>query len=51
MGVMLCLHLGAVLALFLTMPYGKFAHALYRVAALARFHLERRRPVAFTAPE
>ena len=51
MGVMLCLHLGAVLALFLTMPYGKFAHALYRVAALVRFHLERRRPVAFTAPE
>ncbi len=51
MGVMLCLHLGAVLALFLTMPYGKFAHALYRVAALVRFHLERRRPLAFTAPE
>jgi len=51
MGVLLCLHLGAVLALFLTMPYGKFAHALYRVAALVRFHLERRRPVAFIAPE
>ena len=51
MGVMLCLHLGAVLALFLTMPYGKFAHALYRVAALVRFHLERRRPQAFIAPE
>jgi citrate/tricarballylate utilization protein len=51
MGVLLCLHLGAVLALFLTMPYGKFAHAIYRVAALVRFHLERRRPVAFTMPE
>ncbi|MBK8321834.1 MAG: tricarballylate utilization 4Fe-4S protein TcuB [Betaproteobacteria bacterium] len=51
MGTLLCLHLGAVLALFLTMPYGKFAHAIYRVAALVRFHLERRRPVAFSLPE
>ena len=51
MGTMLCLHLGTVLALFLTMPYGKFAHGLYRLAALAKFHLERRRPPAFTASE
>jgi citrate/tricarballylate utilization protein len=40
MGVLLALHLGAVLALFLTMPYGKFAHALYRAAALLRFAIE-----------
>lgn len=45
MGLLLVVHLGAVLALFLTMPYGKFVHALYRVAALVRFHLERRRPL------
>jgi len=49
--LLLCLHLGAVMAFFLTMPYGKFAHAIYRVAALVKFHLERRRPVAFTLPE
>jgi citrate/tricarballylate utilization protein len=51
MGVLLALHLGAVMALFLTMPYGKFVHGLYRFAALLRFHVERRRPVADTAPE
>jgi citrate/tricarballylate utilization protein len=45
MGVLLAIHLGAVLAFFLTMPYGKFVHALYRFAALVRFHLERRRPL------
>ena len=26
----LCVHLGAVMALFLTMPYGKFAHGVFR---------------------
>ena len=45
MGVLLALHLGCVLAFFLTMPYGKFVHALYRFAALVRFHIERRRPL------
>ena len=45
MGVLLAVHLGTVLALFLSMPYGKFAHALYRFAALVRFHIERRRLV------
>jgi len=45
MGVMLALHLGTVMALFLTMPYGKFVHAVYRFAALVRYHLERKRPV------
>jgi citrate/tricarballylate utilization protein len=45
MGVLLALHLGAVMALFVTLPYGKFVHALYRFAALVRFHIERRRPV------
>ena len=51
MGMLLVAHLGVVLALFATMPYGKFVHALYRLAAHARFHLERRRPPEHTAPE
>ena len=45
MGVLLAVHLGVVLALFLTLPYGKFVHALYRFAALVRYHIERRRPL------
>jgi citrate/tricarballylate utilization protein len=45
MGVLLAVHLGVVLGLFLTLPYGKFVHALYRLAALARFHVERKKPV------
>lgn len=51
MGMLLVAHLGVVLALFLTMPYGKFVHGLYRFAALVRFHLERRRPPENVAPE
>jgi citrate/tricarballylate utilization protein len=51
MGLLLAIHLGAVLALFLTMPYGKFVHGLYRFAALVRHHVERRRPVARLAPD
>lgn len=31
---LLVVHLGTVLALFLTLPYGKFVHGLYRAAAL-----------------
>lgn len=44
MPFMLCVHLGAVMAFFLTMPYGKFAHAVFRVAALIRYSVERRQP-------
>ncbi len=43
MGVLLALHLGFVLALFLVLPYSKFVHAVYRFAALIRFALEERR--------
>jgi len=32
----LAFHLATVMALFLTLPYGKFAHALFRGAALVR---------------
>jgi citrate/tricarballylate utilization protein len=41
---LLCLHLGVVMALFVTLPCGKFAHGVYRVAALARHAVERRLP-------
>jgi citrate/tricarballylate utilization protein len=40
MPVLLAVHLGAVLALFVTLPYGKFVHGLYRAAALAKFARE-----------
>ena len=40
----LCVHLGAVMALFATLPYGKFAHGIYRSAALLKWSIERRQP-------
>lgn len=36
MGLLLAVHLGVVFAFFVTMPYGKFVHGLYRFAALLR---------------
>ena len=44
MTVLLALHLGAVMALFLTLPYGKFAHGIYRSAALLKWAIEKRQP-------
>ncbi len=46
MGTLLAVHLGIVAALFVTMPYGKFAHVWYRYAALVRNAIERDRPAA-----
>ena len=40
----LALHLGVVMALFLTLPYGKFAHGVFRGAALLKWSVERRQP-------
>jgi citrate/tricarballylate utilization protein len=44
LALLLCLHLGAVMALFATLPYGKFAHGIFRTAALLRHAVEKRRP-------
>jgi citrate/tricarballylate utilization protein len=41
MGILLALHLGVVFALFLTLPYSKFVHGLFRFGALLRFAIER----------
>ena len=41
---LLALHLGLVMALFLTLPYGKFAHGIFRTASLLRFAVEKRQP-------
>jgi citrate/tricarballylate utilization protein len=43
MAGLLVVHLGIVLALFLTLPYGRFVHAIYRSAALVKYALERSR--------
>ena len=40
MALLLIVHLSAVLALFVTLPYGKFVHGLYRTAALIKFASE-----------
>jgi citrate/tricarballylate utilization protein len=42
MALLLAVHLACVAALFLTMPYGKFAHGVYRFAALLKWSIERR---------
>ena len=43
MPTLLVVHLGFVLGLFFTLPYGKFVHGLYRVAALLKFSTEAHR--------
>ena len=44
MALLLALHLGVVMAFFLTLPYGKFAHGIYRAAALLKWAIEKRQP-------
>jgi citrate/tricarballylate utilization protein len=40
MAWLLVVHLGFVLALFATLPYGKFVHGFYRTAALVKYAME-----------
>jgi citrate/tricarballylate utilization protein len=40
MPALLSVHLAIVLALFVTLPYGKFVHGIYRAAALGKFRRE-----------
>ena len=44
LALMLAVHLGVVMALFATLPYGKFAHGVFRGAALLRYAVEKRQP-------
>jgi len=44
MALLLAVHLGVVMALFATMPYGKFAHGIFRAAALLKSAIEKRQP-------
>ncbi|MEK9673530.1 MAG: tricarballylate utilization 4Fe-4S protein TcuB [Rhodospirillaceae bacterium] len=48
MGMLLSVHLGVVLALFVTLPYGKMVHAIYRYAALIRNRRESARATVGT---
>ncbi len=40
-GPALSIHLGVVMTLFLSMPYGKFVHGFYRLVALIAFAVEK----------
>jgi citrate/tricarballylate utilization protein len=51
MGVLLALHLGVVFALFITLPYSKFMHGIYRWIALIRYAKERRLVLASSTQE
>ena len=44
MGSILVLHLACIAALFISAPYGKFVHAVYRTLALIRYEIERNQP-------
>ncbi len=44
LAVLLAIHLGVVMALFATLPYGKFAHGIFRTASLLRHAVEKRQP-------
>jgi citrate/tricarballylate utilization protein len=44
MPLVLSVHLGSVMALFITLPYSKFAHGIYRTASMLRHAVEQRQP-------
>ena len=45
---LLIAHLAFVMALFLTMPYGKFVHGIYRALSLLKWSIERRQAPTIT---
>jgi len=51
LALLLAVHLGVVMALILTLPYGKFPHGIYHGAALLRWAIEKRQPKALTLGE
>ena len=51
MAVLLAVHLGVVMALFLMLPYGKFAHGIFRSAALLKWAIEKRLPSRLQSEE
>ncbi len=46
MGILLAIHLGTLIALYVTAPYGKFVHAVYRSVALVQRSVEEEREAA-----
>lgn len=44
LGSLLALHLALVAALFISAPYGKFVHAMYRFLALVKWYAEQDQP-------
>jgi len=51
LGLLLVVHLAIVMALFVTIPYGKFVHGFYRLLALLKYAVERRRPMTIIGGE
>lgn len=51
LALLLAVHLGVVMALFATLPYGKFAHGVFRTAALIRNAVEQRQPSSLVSVE
>ena len=43
LAILLAIHLGIVMGFFLTAPYSKFVHGIYRFLAIGKYVLERRR--------